>query len=174
MLDKQLADPSMEVRSGAQSPELRLLYETAPVGLAFLTPDCRYQLINRHLCEICGLSVDGHIGRSVRETVPQLAEQVENIVQTILRTGNSITGIEVSGQRPDGDNAGRVWTTNWYPLIATDGGILGINVASEEITERKRMEAALAASEAKSRELADSMRNLNERLEQRVSQPLAA
>jgi hypothetical protein len=30
------------------------------------------------------------------------------------------------------------------------------------------MEAALAASEAKSRELADSLRNLNELLEQRV------
>ena len=165
-----VANYSAVTGGGAQTPEFRLLYETAPVGLAFLTPDCRYQLINRHLCEICGLSVDDHIGRSVRETVPQLAEQVENIVQTILRTGNSITGIEVSGQRPDGDNAGRVWITNWYPLIATDGGILGINVASEEITERKRMEAALAASEAKSRQLADSMRNLNERLEQRVAE----
>ena len=163
-----LANSSAGAGSGDRTPEFRLLYETAPVGLAFLTPDCRYQLINRHLCEICGLSVDDHIGRSVRETVPQVAEQVENIVQTILRTGNPITGIEVSGQRPDGGNADRVWITNWYPLIATDGSILGINVASEEITERKRMEAALAASEAKSRELADSLRNLNELLEQRV------
>ena len=162
------ANSSAGAESGARTPEFRLLYETAPVGLAFLTPDCRYQLINRHLCEICGLSVDDHIGRSVRETVPQVAEQVENIVRTILRTGNSITGIEVSGQRPDGGNADRVWITNWYPLVATDGSILGISVASEEITERKRMEAALAASEARSRELADSLRNLNELLEQRV------
>ena len=166
MIGQALANSS--AGSGGRTPDFRLLYETAPVGLAFLTPDCRYQLINRHLCEICGLSVDDHIGRSVRETVPQVAEQVENIVQTILRTGNSITGIEVSGQRPDGGNADRVWITNWHPLIATDGSILGINVASEEITERKRIEAALAASEAKSRELAGSLRNLNELLEQRV------
>jgi PAS domain S-box-containing protein len=163
-----LANSAVGGGSGAQTPEFRLLYDTAPVGLALLTPDCRYRLTNRHLCEICGLSVEDHIGRSVRETVPQVAEQVENIVQTILRTGNSITGIEVSGQRPDGGNANRVWTTNWYPLIATDGSILGINVSSEEITERKQMEAALAASEAKSRELADSLRNLNELLEHRV------
>ena len=168
MIDDKLAVSLAGIRSGAQTPELRLLYETAPIGLAFLTPDCRYQQINRRLCEICGISVDDHIGRSVRETVPQVAEQVENIVQTILRTGKSITGIEVRGQRPDGGNAERVWITNWYPLIATDGSILGINVASEEITERKRMEAALAASEAKSRELANSMRSLNEQLEQRV------
>jgi hypothetical protein len=41
-----------------QPPELQLLYETAPIGLAFLTPDCRYLQINRHLTEICGISVE--------------------------------------------------------------------------------------------------------------------
>jgi PAS domain S-box-containing protein len=168
MIDEKQAVSLSGIQSVARAPELRLLYETAPIGLAFLTPDCRYQAINRRLCEICGISVDDHIGRSVRETVPQIAEQVESIVQTILQTGNSITGIEVRGQRPDGENAERVWITNWYPLVTTDGSIIGINVASEEITERKRMEEALAASETKSRELANSMRNLNELLEQRV------
>jgi PAS domain S-box-containing protein len=168
MIDDKFAVSLAGIQSVAQSPELRQLYETAPIGLAFLTPDCRYQQINRRLCEICGLSVDDHIGRSIRETVPQVAEQVESIVHAILRTGNSITGIEVRGQRLDGGNAERVWTTNWYPLIAEDGSVLGINVAAEEITERKRMEVALAASEAKSRALANSMRDLNEVLEQRV------
>jgi PAS domain S-box-containing protein len=140
-----------------QPPELQLLYETAPIGLAFLTPDCRYLQINRHLTEICGISVADHIGRSVRETVPQVADQVERIVTTILQTGQSISGIEVSGQRPDGGNAERVWLTYWHPLKDAAGSILGINVVAEEITERKRAEAALAASEARFRELADNM-----------------
>jgi PAS domain S-box-containing protein len=140
-----------------QAPELRLLYETAPIGLAFLTPDCRYLQINRHLTEICGISVADHIGRSVRDTVPQVADQVEHIVETILSTGRSITGIEVSGQRPDGGNAQRVWLTHWHPLKDAAGSILGINVVAEEITERKRAEAALAESEARFRELADNM-----------------
>jgi PAS domain S-box-containing protein len=143
--------------SEARTPELKLLYETAPVGLAFLTPDCRYLQINRHLTEICGISVADHLGRSVRETVPQVADQVESIVQTILRTGESITGVEVNGQRPDGGNAERVWITNWHALKAKDGDILGVNVVAEEITERKRAEAALAASETRFRELADNM-----------------
>jgi PAS domain S-box-containing protein len=137
--------------------ELQLIYETAPIGLAFLSPDCRYQQINRHLTEICGISVADHIGRSVRDTVPQVAGQVENIVRTILGVGEPITGIEVHGQRPDGSNADHVWITSWYPLKAADGGILGINVVAEEITERKRAEAALTASEAKFQELADNM-----------------
>ncbi len=138
-------------------PELQLLYETAPIGLAFLSPDCRYLQINQHLTEICGISVADHIGRSVRDTVPQVADQVEHIVQTILRTGESITGIEVNGQRPDGSNTERVWLTYWHPLKDSSGGILGINVVAEEITERKRAEAALAESEGRFRELADNM-----------------
>jgi PAS domain S-box-containing protein len=137
--------------------KLQLIYETAPVGLAFLTPDCRYQQINRRLTEICGISIADHIGRSVRDTVPQVAEQVENIVQKILQVGEPMTGIELNGQRPDGSNAERVWITSWHPLKVTDGTILGVNVVAEEITERKRAEAALTESEAKFHELADNM-----------------
>jgi hypothetical protein len=33
-------------------PELQLIYDTAPVGLAFLTCDCRYVQINQRLTEI--------------------------------------------------------------------------------------------------------------------------
>jgi PAS domain S-box-containing protein len=146
--------------------ELRLLYENAPIGVAFLTPDCRYRQINRRLTEICGLSIADHIGRSVRNTVPQVANQVELIVQAILRTGEPITGIEVNGQRPDGSNAERVWITYWHPLKAEDGAILGINVAAEEITEQKRAKAALQlvneSLEARTLELTSSLEELRD------------
>ena len=138
------------------SPELQLIYETAPIGLAFLSTDCRYLLINQRLTEICGVSVAEHIGRSVRDTVPDVADQVENIVQTVLRTGEPVVGIEVKGQRPDKTNAERFWTTNWHPLKGPEGTIIGISVVAEEITERKLAEAAL--------------RELNETLEQRIEE----
>ena len=145
-------------------PELQLIYDTAPVGLAFLSLDCRYVQINQRLTEICGISVADHIGRSVRETVPRVADQVEKLVQAIVRTGEAITGVEVRGQRADKSNADHVWITNWHPLKTPEGRIVGINVVAEDITERKRAEAVLAASEhalreseARFRELADSM-----------------
>ena len=143
------------------TPDLESIYRAAPIGLAFLSPDCRYVMINQHLTEICGISIEDHIGRSVRETVPQVADQVEQIVQAILRTGEPIAGIEVNGQRPDGSNVDRVWITYWHPLKNKAGNVVGINVAAEEITERKRTEADLAASQ-------DQLRNLNETLAQRV------
>lgn len=145
------------------SPELQLIYDTAPIGLAFLSLDSRYVLINQHLTEVCGISVEDHIGKSVRETVPQVADQVEQLVQSILQSGEPVVGVEINGQRPDGSNVDRVWITYWHPLKNQNGDILGINVAAEEITERKRAESALAASQQR-------LQRLNETLADRVAE----
>jgi PAS domain S-box-containing protein len=153
-VDNSLPDQDQALK---HVPELQMVYDAAPIGLAFLSCDCRYLQINQRLTEICGISADDHIGRSVRESVPAVADQVETIVRTILRTGEPITGVEVNGQRPDGSNAHRFWITYWHPLKNKDGSIAGINVAAEEITERKRAQADLAASEMRFRELADNI-----------------
>jgi PAS domain S-box-containing protein len=129
-----------------QQPALQLIYDTAPIGLAFLSPDCRYLQINQRLTEICGISVEDHLGRSVRECVPGLAEAVEGIVRSIIKTGEPVIGVEVAGQRADQTDE-RSWVTYWHPLRDPAGEIVGVNVAAEEVTERKRAEAALQASE---------------------------
>jgi PAS domain-containing protein len=49
-------------------PALQSIYDTAPIGLVFLSPDCRYLQINQRLTEICGISVEDHLGRSPRKT----------------------------------------------------------------------------------------------------------
>ncbi|SDP01686.1 PAS domain S-box-containing protein [Afipia sp. GAS231] len=142
-----------------QPPALQLIYDTAPIGLAFLSPDCRYLQINQRLTEICGISVEDHLGRSVRDCVPALAEAVEGIVGSIMKTGDPVIGVEVAGQRAD-QTEERSWVTYWHPLRNPAGEIVGVNVAAEEITQRKRAEAALKASERQFHTLADSIPQL--------------
>src|ERR1700736_3006225 len=148
-----------------QQPALQLIYDTAPIGLAFLSPDCRYMQINQRLTEICGISVEDHLGRSVRDCVPALAEAVEAIVASIMNTGEPVIGVEVAGQRPDQTDE-RSWVTYWHPLRNSAGEIVGINVAAEEITERKRAQAALRdardAAEAALRNLREAQNSLIE------------
>jgi PAS domain S-box-containing protein len=143
----------------ARQPTLQLIYDTAPIGLAFLSPECRYLQINQRLTDICGISVEDHLGRYVRDCVPGLADAVEGIVQSIMRTGDPVTGVEVAGQRAD-QTEERFWVTYWHPHRNADGEIVGVNVAAEEITERKRAEAALRASERQFHTLADSIPQL--------------
>lgn len=139
-------------------PALQLIYDTAPIGLACLSPDCRYLQINQRLTEICGISVEDHLGRSVRECVPALAEAVEQIVRSIVETGEPVIGIEVAGQRVDQPEE-RFWVTYWHPLRSPSGEIVAVNVAAEEITERKRSEQAML----RARETAEAtLQNLRE------------
>src|SRR5476651_642908 len=138
-----------------QQPALQLIYDTAPIGLAFLSPDCRYMQINQRLTDICGISVEDHLGRSVRDCVPALADAVEGIVRSIMETGEPVTGIEVAGQRADQTDE-RSWITYWHPLRDPTGTIVGVNVAAEEITERKRAEVALQSSERRLRSARDA------------------
>src|SRR3984957_16247594 len=148
-----------------KQPSLQLIYDTAPIGLAYLSPDCRYLQINQRLTEICGISVEDHLGHSVRDCVPALADAVEGIVRSIMDTGEPVIGIEVAGQRAD-QTEERFWITYWHPLRSPAGEIIGVNVAAEEVTERKRAEAALQASERELRSAKDAaeaaLRNLQE------------
>jgi PAS fold len=61
---------------------------------------------------------------------------LRGIVRSILDTGDPVTGIEVAGQRAD-QTEERFWITDWHSLCSPSGEIVGINVAAEEITERK-------------------------------------
>jgi PAS domain S-box-containing protein len=142
-----------------EQPALQLIYDTAPIGLACLSPDCRYLQINQRLTEICGISIEDHLGRTVEDCVPALAGAVEDIVRSIMETGEPVTGIEVAGQRADQVDE-RFWVTYWHPLRSSSGEIVAVNVAAEEVTERKRAEAALQASKREFQTLADSIPQL--------------
>ena len=148
-----------------EQPALQAIYDTAPIGLACLSPDCRYLQINQHLTEICGISVEDHIGRFVRDCVPALANSVEQIVRSIMETGEPVIGIEVAGQRADQPEE-RSWITYWHPLRAPSGEIVAVNVAAEEITERKRAErevrSARDAAETALRHLRETQDSLIE------------
>ncbi len=157
--------PSSGVLLFPQQPALQLIYDTAPIGLACLSPDCRYLQINQRLTEICGISVEDHLGRSVRDCVPALADSVEEIVRSIMETGEPVVGIEVAGQRADQVDE-RSWMTYWHPLRSPSGEIVAINVAAEEITERKRAEQEIRnardAAETALRDLRETQESLIE------------
>ncbi|MGL5065862.1 MAG: PAS domain-containing protein, partial [Microcoleus sp.] len=130
-----------------QLSELKSIYETAPIGLAVLDRDLRFVRINLLLAEINGFSVEEHIGRSVRELLPDLAGEAEPLLRRILETGEPIFNLEISGETASQPGVRRTWRENWYPHKDAAGEIIGINIAAHEITDCRRMEASLRQSE---------------------------
>ena len=127
--------------------EIEAIYQTAPVGLCVLDADLRYVRINERLAEINGVPAADHIGRTVREVVPHLADAVEPVFRRILETGEPVLDVEVTGETPAQPGVERTWVESWFPLKDSRGHPIGINIVAEEITERKDAERALRESE---------------------------
>lgn len=120
--------------------ELEAIYDTAPVGLCVLDRELRWVRINERLAEINGLPATAHIGRSVRQVLPNLAPTAEPLMRTILETNQPLLNVELQGETPAQPGVARTWLEHWFPLHDTDRSVIGINVVAEEITERRRQE----------------------------------
>ena len=126
--------------------ELDSLYAGSPIGLTFVDRDLRYQRINQVLAEINGRSIEAHLGRTIREVVPRLADTLEPIYRSVLDTGQALRGIDITGETQARPGQRRSWLTSFDPVFGPDGRPAGVNVSVVEITERKRAEIALRVS----------------------------
>jgi PAS domain S-box-containing protein len=122
--------------------ELEAVYRTAPVGLAFLSADLRFVRINERLAAISGLPVEAHLGRTLREVLPGLADVLEPLYRRLIDAGEPVLDLEVRGTTPAEPGVARDWLASYYPVKDAAGGVLGVNAVVQEITERKRAEVA--------------------------------
>ena len=129
-----------EERSRRQLLELETLYRTAPIGLALVDRDLRFLRINEKLAEIDGVPMDAHIGHTLREVVPGVADTIEPLYRRVIETGEPVLHIEIHGTTPAQPNIERDWLVDYYPLKEPDGSVQAVGAIVVEITERKRAE----------------------------------
>jgi len=132
--------------------ELEAIYATAPVGLAVLDTELRFWRLNEGLAAMNGQSVEAHLGRRLHEILPRLADEIEPQLRRVLASGEPLHS-ELVGETPAYPGERRTWQENIYPLRASDGRVIGLNIVTEDITERKRAEDNLRESEGRFRDL---------------------
>jgi PAS domain S-box-containing protein len=123
-----------------QLAEIETIYRSTPIGLAVLDTNLRFVRINERLAEMNGLPVEAHIGRTIREVVPAVADDAEPGLRQVLETGEPVVGIEISGETPAEPGVVRTWIESWIPVRGRRDEIIGISITAEEITERRRVE----------------------------------
>ena len=127
---------------------LETLLKSAPVGFAFVDRDFRFVRINDALAEMNGLPASEHRGRRVSEIVPQLWPRLEALYQGVLRTGEAVRGVEITGETNAQPGVQRHWVVSYYPVQVEDGGhVIGVGVVAAEVTEKVQLESHLRQSQ---------------------------
>ncbi len=137
--------------------DIEQLYQDAPIGLAILDRDLRFVRVNARLAEFNGAPVGEHIGRTVREVVPELADQAESIARRVIASGEAALNVEFIGATRSEPGVERTRLEHWRPVISEDGAVVGLSIVAEDVTERKRHEEHAAFL---TREIAHRAKNI--------------
>jgi PAS domain S-box-containing protein len=142
-----------------QSSEALLdaIFASAPLGLAFLDKELRYRRINQWLADINGLPADAHLGMRPDELLPGV-EGLRTILdgwRKVVDTGKPWLGVEVRGETAARPGVLRTFEENFYP-VRVGGETVGLGAIVEEVTDRRKAEEKIRASEARLRSLIDT------------------
>ncbi|MDQ1036373.1 PAS domain S-box-containing protein [Streptomyces sp. V3I8] len=126
------------------------IFGQSPFGFLLIDPDLRIRRANQRFASIFGGTVDDHRGRTVKDYLsPGESERVTAILHRVLKTGDSVTEMLVTGTVP-GSTERRHWSINLYRVHGGSGRPIGIAWLGTDITARR----------AAAREAAQARRNL--------------
>jgi len=131
--------------SERQHAELKTIYDTAPIGLAYFDlDDYHYLRLNDRQAAFFGLTPDQVVGKTLIEMapIPGLRELFDQVAR-----GEPVINYPLEGTLVTDPTEHRYWTVSYFPVYAQNGAIQGITAASQEITQQKNAEKALIQSE---------------------------
>ena len=139
-----------EVALRESEERLRLFIEHAPAALAMFDRDMSYLAVSHRWLADFGLEGREILGRSHYEIFPEIGEELKQIHRRGLE-GEMARGDDDLFERADGSVHYLRW--EMHPWRDSGGGVGGIVIFTENISERKRAETALRESEERFRSL---------------------
>ncbi|MFE4106911.1 PAS domain S-box protein [Almyronema epifaneia] len=140
-----------------QKAELEYLYRTLPAGLSLIDQDLVFVRINEQLAAINGLSVQETLGKTIRQVLPELADQLEPLYRQVFATGEPIERIEIRGTTPANPTQQRDWLVG-YNLVQMPNNRRMVGSVVRDITDLKTAQ----------RQLEELARSLEQRVRDRT------
>ncbi|MFN7154773.1 MAG: sensor histidine kinase [Acidovorax sp.] len=129
----------------------------SPVGKAVLDRDLRYVFINQTLAAFNGRSIEEHLGRTVKDILPEAFSTLAPLLRSVLDAGAHHAQFRVSVEMPNSPGQFSEWEASYLPIRLADGTIGGVYVQAVNLTAELRAQQALANSEKQLRRVLDSL-----------------
>lgn len=128
---------------------LSTFLESSPLGFAFLDDKLRFVRVNTAMAEFHMRRPEEYPGKRLDTFVPAaLVEDITQILQQVLKTGEAVIGREASLEWPPGSGQVRCRMSSFFPVRGPDDVLLGIGVVVQDTTDRRAAEEALRHSRA--------------------------
>ncbi len=154
-------DPLLYAYPEALTEPERLLaayFRSSTVGLGILDREFRYLAVNATLAEMNGLPPSAHLGKTLRDVVGEVADQLEPALRRVLATREQVS-FEVSGSLPARKDFGH-WMPHYLPILDATGEVSRIGCIVVEITAQKKLEESAQELGGKLRKEMDRLQML--------------
>ena len=104
------------------SMSLADFFANSNVGLAVFDEQLRYRALNPCLAKINGISIESHLGKTLRQILGKVALRAEPAVKQVFATGQPIANVELIGKLPSKPQPER-FLDNFFPIKDSNGGV---------------------------------------------------
>ena len=133
---------------------LRAWMDNTNAAITLKDTEGRYVLTNKHFNDRFKVSHEEIVGKTAYDIFPpEYADKITDQDREVLETG---TANEREHEKLLPGGAKQTTILHKFPIIRPDGGYMGIGTIETDITERKRAEEALRASEQRFRDVAEA------------------
>jgi two-component system CheB/CheR fusion protein len=143
--------------------EIEELYRTSPQAMALIDRERRFIRVNQRMAEIDGVPIADHVGQTVADVMPTLAEDMTAPLDEVFETGKPVLDRQISGHTEAHPERERVWEVDWYPVMEAGDGVRAVGVNVRDVTRQVEM----------SDELQRMMKELQHRVKNMLSNVLA-
>ena len=125
--------------------DVAMVFADVPMGFCLIGLDLRYLYINAALAAMNGIAPAAHIGRTLREIVPEIAAKDELLLREVISSGESL----VTGTQ-EGLLHSKTGETSYYQSTCTavrdqSGNVIAVSCLVTNVTKQQRAEDKLQA-----------------------------
>ena len=124
-----------DIQVGEMNPGL-LRYDNAWTGLCYFDTDLRYVEINDWLAALNGLTPEEHVGRTIGEILPSVAEGVERQLRQVIETGEPVLKGLAYAETAAHPGVRRLYQHDYCADKSADGTVLGVECIIKDITHQ--------------------------------------
>jgi len=123
--------------------QLNGFFSNAPVGLAIIGRDLRFQRVNGPFSKLNRLAPEDNTGQYVRDFPSSFAVELEQLIRQVAETGVPVLNHEMKGETPANPGVTCWWLKSFFPISKENGVVTQIGAMVQDVTPLKRAENAV-------------------------------